>query len=102
MRVIISNTARGEIARQIAYIQARNPDAARTQRARISQAVALLRDTPRLGKPGRVAGTRELVIAGTPFLLIYALGDNRLEILHLKHGRQQWPPEEEEEEDEPQ
>ena len=98
MRVIISNTAKGEIARQIAYIQARNPEAARTQRARISQAVALLRDTPKLGRPGRVAGTRELVIAGTPFLLIYTIGDNRLEILHVKHGRQQWPPEEEEEE----
>ena len=94
MRVIISNTAKGEIARQIAYIQSRNPDAARKQRALISHAVVCLRETPKLGKSGRVAGTRELVIADTPFLLIYTLGNNRLEILHLKHGRQQWPPEE--------
>jgi plasmid stabilization system protein ParE len=62
--------------------------------------VARRRATPKLGKPGRGAGTRELVIAGAPFLLIYALGDNRLEILHVKHERQQWPPEEEGE-DEP-
>jgi len=46
---------------------------------------------PALGKAGRVAKTRELVVAGTPYIVIYRVKDNRLEILRIFHGARQWP-----------
>jgi toxin ParE1/3/4 len=97
MRVVISDTAKAEIAGQIAYIRERNPDAARQQRERISRAVARLRQMPRIGKPGRLENTRELLVTGTPFILIYEIAGDRIDIIHILHGRQQWPPQEDDE-----
>jgi toxin ParE1/3/4 len=54
----------------------------------------MLRQHPKLGRPGRVKGTRELVISGTPFIAVYRLkGTQRIEIIRLLHGLQQWSPE---------
>ena len=92
-RVIISDTAKAELLHQVAYIRERNPEAAQRQRQRISRAVAFLRGSPGLaGRPGRVEGTRELVVTGTPFVLIFEVNANRIEIVHVLHGRQNWPP----------
>lgn len=99
--VVISDTAKAEIAKQIAYIRERNPRAAQGQRERISHAVSRLREMPGLGgRPGRVAGTRELVVIGTPFVLIFEESDNHIDIIHVLHGRQQWPPRAEDEDTE--
>jgi len=50
----------------------------------------LLDDQPGIGRPGRVRGTREFVVTGTPFILIYQLQGTQVEILRVLHGRQQW------------
>jgi toxin ParE1/3/4 len=44
-----------------------------------------------MGRPGRVTGTRELVISGTPFVVIYRLQEQSIEVLRLLHSAQQWP-----------
>jgi toxin ParE1/3/4 len=50
-----------------------------------------LRDHPNLGKPGRLTGTRELVVGGTPYVVPYrGLGDD-VEILAVFHGARRWP-----------
>ncbi len=49
---------------------------------------------PRLGRPGRVRGTREFVVTGTPFILVYQVVGQTVRILRVLHGHQQWPPEE--------
>jgi addiction module RelE/StbE family toxin len=46
---------------------------------------------PMSGRPGRMAGTRELVILRTPFIAAYALDRDRIAILALYHGAQPWP-----------
>jgi len=46
---------------------------------------------PKMGRPGRVKGTRELVISGTPFVVIYRLKARRVDIIRLLHSAQQWP-----------
>lgn len=44
------------------------------------------------GRPGRVIGTRALVVTGTPYLLIYRVTATHVDILRVHHGRRQWPP----------
>ena len=78
----------------ISRIRDANPRAA----ARIGQLVkdrlSLLATMPRMGRTGRVAGTRELVLSGTPYLIIYELRgpDDQIYILRLLHGARRWPP----------
>jgi plasmid stabilization system protein ParE len=46
-----------------------------------------------MGRSGRVAGTRELVIAGTPYLVAYRVEAKAVVILAVIHGAQRWPDE---------
>jgi toxin ParE1/3/4 len=46
---------------------------------------------PMSDRSGRVPGTRELVISNTPFIAAYAVNHDRIVILALYHGAQQWP-----------
>ena len=48
---------------------------------------------PMSGRAGRVPGTRELVIANTPFIAAYAIEKARIVILAVYHGAQHWPEE---------
>ncbi len=72
------------------FIAADNPRAANYIATRIHQAVEHLQTHPHMGKPGRIPGTRELIIAKTPFLIPYRIKDNFIEILRVLHGRMQW------------
>lgn len=62
---------------------------------RLVEAVANLADNPQLGRRGRVAGTRELVVPQTPFLLIYRYmvepAPGGIEVVAVVHHAQQWP-----------
>lgn len=78
---------------QLDYIAADSPLAAADRDDEIERQVNMLYEHPRMGRPGRVKGTRELVISGTSFILIYRLrGSLRIEVLRLLHGSQRWPP----------
>ncbi|MCK5232247.1 MAG: type II toxin-antitoxin system RelE/ParE family toxin [Desulfobulbaceae bacterium] len=46
---------------------------------------------PGMGRPGRKAGTRELIIPGTPYLVPYRIKNNCLEVLRVLHGAMRWP-----------
>ena len=46
---------------------------------------------PGMGRWGRLPKTREFVISGTPFIVIYRIKNNILEIIRVLHGAQQWP-----------
>jgi toxin ParE1/3/4 len=58
---------------------------------RILEAIELLRTQPQMGRPGRLAGTRELVISGTPYIVPYRVRHERLELLAVFDGRRRWP-----------
>ena len=53
-------------------------------------AVELLAGLPNLGCSGRVSGTRELVVPGTPYVIPYRLRGDRLDVIAVFHGRQRW------------
>ena len=78
----------------VAYIGDHNPGAAEKAAKRIRNAVARLEKHPFLGRPGRVEGLRELVVHGTPYIVVYRVADNTVYIGRLLHAAQRWPPSE--------
>lgn len=60
---------------------------------RILRSVQQLEMFPMSGRTGRVRGTRELVLAGTPFIAAYAITREHIVVLALYHGAQKWPEE---------
>jgi addiction module RelE/StbE family toxin len=75
------------------YIEADNPRAAVTVDQRISERVALLQRFPRSGRPGRLAGTRELVVSRTPYIVAYRIIGDSVRILRVLHSSRLWPDE---------
>jgi toxin ParE1/3/4 len=86
-----SPRAVGHLADLRAYIAQDNPAAAGRVAGTILEAVERLAEFPNAGRPGRVTGTRELVIPGTAYVIPYRLRGDRLEIVAVFHGRQRWP-----------
>lgn len=74
-----------------AYIARNNPVAAERVFARILSEVAGLASLPHIGRPGRVANTRELVVPSTPFIVPYRVHEGRVVVLAVIHTARQWP-----------
>ena len=72
------------------HIRQFNPLAAQKTVGRIEKAAEQLSCFPAVGRVGEVPGTRELVITGTPYFLVYRARGDRLEILRVFHSKQQW------------
>ncbi len=68
-----------------------DPLAASSQDQDIEQQTNLLATQPEMGRVGRTKGTRELVISRTPFIAIYRIKEERIEILRFLQGAQKWP-----------
>lgn len=81
--------SRSSTATAFSRTSADNPSAAVDER--IAAAVRRLREFPESDRPGRVAGTRELVITGTPYIAGYAVAKTTVHILRVLHAAQQWP-----------
>ncbi len=58
---------------------------------RIYTAPEALSTLPGAGKPGRMAGTREWMVTGTPYALMYRVLPDRIQILRVMHGRRLFP-----------
>jgi toxin ParE1/3/4 len=67
--------------------------AARVVLELIDQAEKLLPGNPAIGRPGRVLGTRELVIGQLPYIVAYRVRDKDLEVLRVLHTSRAWPAE---------
>ena len=75
------------------YIAGENSAAAEALVRRIHEAVGRLQTNPAMGRPGRIHGTRELVVPGTPHINPYRVKPrlNRVEILRVFHGSRRLP-----------
>ena len=91
MRLQWTPTASGNLEAIEAYIARDNPLAAIDVVLEILRQVEALKDHPGLGRPGRVAGTRELVISGLPYIVPYVIEDERVIILRVLHAARKWP-----------
>ena len=73
------------------YISQDNPAAADLTVVAILHAVEILKRFPASGRPGRVAGARELVVSGTPYIVPYRVRDDTVELLLVIHAARKWP-----------
>ena len=71
------------------YIEADNPQAAVAQDQLFSARAEILAQFPLLGRPGRLAGTRELVEGN--FIMVYEIAGESIRIIRVLHGARQWP-----------
>lgn len=91
MNIAWSSVARSDLLAIFDYILQDNPRAAGEVLDRIDEAVLRLADHPGAGRPGRVAETRELVIADLPYVVPYQVQGDRVFILRVLHAARKWP-----------
>ena len=73
------------------HINQEAPQAAKRMAERVREMAELLPTQPNIGRPGRIAETRELVVSSTPFIVIYWVRKGVVQILRLLHHAQSWP-----------
>jgi addiction module RelE/StbE family toxin len=91
VKLLWTKRALTEIDEIFAYVATDSPIAAERLALLIEAKALLLIDQPNIGRPGRVDGTREFVVTGTPYILPYRVRDGRVEILAVLHASRQWP-----------
>ncbi len=91
MRVRWLRRALRNLDEEAEYIARDDPDAAAQMVDRIATSVERLATHPALGRTGRVPGTRELVVSGTPYVVPYRVRGETVEILRVFHGARKWP-----------
>jgi plasmid stabilization system protein ParE len=75
----------------VEYIAADNPSVASGVAQKIWDTAQLLVDQPGMGRPGRVSGTRELIITGLPYILPYIEKEGFVFILRVVPTSMKWP-----------
>ena len=88
-----STAAEADVDRITDYIAEHNPFAAIKMRDEIEMRVTLLKTFPVGWKIGRIKDSREMVLAGTPYIAVYEVEGRNITIIRILHSSQKWPPE---------
>ena len=91
MRVIWTPEAQQDRADIWDYIAADNPRAAVRIDELFSDAATRLAEHPKLGRPGQIVGTREL-IPHESYRLVYEIEQETVWLLAIVHTARDWPP----------
>lgn len=92
MEIRWSLPAAEDLERICERIERDNPDAARRVAKTIYDACAQLRNFPNMGRASsRMSGRRELTFAPLPYIVVYQVKENAVEISRIFHGAQDWP-----------
>jgi toxin ParE1/3/4 len=67
------------------------PQTAASVLRQMDESIAALIEYPQIGRAGRVPGTRELVVANSPYVVAYRVQETDLQILAVFHGARRWP-----------
>ncbi|PYU11221.1 MAG: type II toxin-antitoxin system mRNA interferase toxin, RelE/StbE family [Acidobacteria bacterium] len=92
MKVRWSPAAVEDFLRIVEYIHRESPDAAHRIAKTIHEGAGLLKLFPHRGRQGRMDGTRELLLLPLPFIIVYRVKSDAVEIANIVHGAQRWPP----------
>lgn len=91
MRLRWSKRAIRRLASIHDYIAKDSPAAAARVAAAIVGAALRLQKFPYIGRPGRIEGTRELVVPGLPYIIPYRVVDGVVQIASVIHTSRKWP-----------
>ena len=91
MRIIWTEPAPRALESIQDYIARDNRRAAWEVGERVRQAVNQLEEFPKLGRPGRVRGTLELVVPDLPYIVPYRIKGSEIQILSVYHTSRKWP-----------
>ncbi len=92
MKLVWSPRAVADLREVRAYIAQDAPAAAKRTTEKVIEAVeATIPGNPHIGRPGRISGTRELVLGGTPYVVPYRIRKGNIVILRVLHGARRWP-----------
>jgi len=91
MEVVWLVDAASDLKEIAQYIAQDDPGAAYHVALKIKASADSLAHNPELGRPGRVANTRELIIAGLPYILPYTIKKKQVCILAVMHNSRKWP-----------
>lgn len=91
MRVKWWKKARADLLDIVSAIQTESPLAATAFLDKIDRKVGCLAQFARIGRHGRVATTHELVITGTPYIVIYKVFSDWVAVTRVLHGKRRWP-----------
>lgn len=91
MRIVWTKPAAEDVGAVWEYLQAHSTNAAERVQDTILTAVERLATFPYMGRPGHLAGTRELVIAHYHYIVVYGVVEGaEVVIYHVYHGAQNW------------
>jgi toxin ParE1/3/4 len=93
VKVLWTRLALADLDHAYEYVAADNPDAAEQLLDRIQTAAQILARHSAAGRSGRISGTRELIVVGTPFVIAYRIRGKTAELLAVIHGSRRWPDE---------
>jgi addiction module RelE/StbE family toxin len=91
VRIRWTRPALRDVSDILAYVAERDVRAAAALAESIERRVDPLREHPASGRSGRVAGTRELVISGLPYIVAYRVSRSDIEVLAVRHAARLWP-----------
>ena len=92
MRIRWTEPASRDLTQISDYIEEHDgPARARSVALTIYEGIDLLSRFPFRGRPGRKPKTRELVFPGLPFLAVYRIREESVEVVRVLHGAQNWP-----------
>jgi toxin ParE1/3/4 len=91
MRVRWTTPAANDLYNIVRYIQRGDPTAAAEVAKTIYDGCGSLRKFPNRGRKGRIEGSREMVFPGLPYIVVYQIKHEVVELLRIYHGAQDWP-----------
>jgi len=83
--------AAADLERIADYLFEKTPQHALTLMRTIYNAPAALLAFPFRGRPGKKEGTRELVLAPLPYIIVYRIQGDYIQLVRVLHGAQEWP-----------
>lgn len=91
MRVRWTEAAAADLERIADYLFSHAPERAPRLLQELHAAPESVLAFPNRGRPGKMAGTRELVMRPLPWILVYSVRADAVHVVRILHGAQQWP-----------
>ena len=91
MKIKVTKLAHQDLQSVKNYISKDKPDAALAVVKRVIESIENITAFPSIGRAGRVPHTKELVVSGTPLIVVYQIKQDTLYIARIIHAARKWP-----------